>query len=87
MKVECAGSQLLVVNESFHGGWRCTVDGTPAGVLRADGDFLGVAVPGGNHEIRLEFAPKSLVFGRIISGFGLGLIGVILFWPLRRQRD
>src|SRR5206468_2745676 len=40
-----AGSeQVLVVSESWHAGWRATVDGAPQPVLRAYGDFLGLRV-------------------------------------------
>ncbi len=85
LKVDSPASQLLVISESYHDGWRATVDGQPAGVVRADGDFLGLILPGGVHAIRLEFRPKSLLLGRALSGFGLGLIGVVLMWPRRRS--
>jgi hypothetical protein len=78
--------QLLVVAESHHDGWHATLDGQIVPVLRADGDFLGVSIPAGGHEIHLEFRPNSLVLGRLMTGFGLGLIGVIVFWPVWLRR-
>ena len=75
------GEQFLVVNESHHDGWRATLDGKSAPVFRANGDFLGIGVPAGDHKIALEFSPKSLDLGRLMTEFGLGLIGVIVFWP------
>jgi len=75
---DCPSTQLLVVGESFHAGWKATMDGQTAGVLRTDGDFLGLFVPVGQHEIRLTFQPDSLHYGRLTSSFGLGLMIVTL---------
>ncbi len=84
LKVNTPNAQFLVVNESYHDGWQATLDGQPTGVVRANGDFMGVTMPAGEHEIRLEFRPRSLVLGRVMSGFGLGLSVAIVFWPRRR---
>ncbi len=84
LNVACRTTQLAVINESFHDGWRATLDGKTVEALRINGDFLGLIVPAGDHEISLEFRPKSLIFGRVMSGFGLGLIVTIVFWPRRR---
>jgi hypothetical protein len=80
VKVETNGRQLLVVADSFHAGWRATVDGHPAEVLRVNGDFLGCQVGGGQHEVRLTFEPWSLRFGSWLSLAGLGLILVGFVW-------
>ena len=50
-------------------------------VLRADGDFLGVVIPAGKHQISIKFEPESLWFGGLISAFGLGLMVVTLLLP------
>lgn len=81
LNTKATGDQFLVVNESHHDGWQATLDGKNVSVFRANGDFLGLLVPAGDHEITLEFSPKSLDLGRLITQFGLGLIGVIVFWP------
>ena len=60
VKVCCSSPQLLVIAESYHPGWRCTIDGSPAPVYRVNGDFLGCVVEPGNAEVRLEFHPDSL---------------------------
>jgi membrane protein YdbS with pleckstrin-like domain len=75
--------QLLVVSESYDRGWQATLDDAEVEILRANGDFLGVVVPPGKHEISLNFAPQSLRWGRLASGFGLGLIVTTLLWPVR----
>ena len=39
----CSSRQLLVVAESYHPGWRCTIDGSPKPVYRVNGDFLAAS--------------------------------------------
>ena len=82
----CPSQQLLVINESFHAGWQADMDGEKTPVLPADGDFMGVVVPTGDHKISLEFDPLSLKLGRLVSAFGLGLIVATLLWPIRPWR-
>ncbi len=58
--VEATGDALLVIGELFLPGWRATVDGTPAPLIRADAIFRGVRVPGGRHQVELRyFTPDS----------------------------
>ena len=85
VKVCCASPQLLVLAESYHPGWRCLIDGTPAPVYRVNGDFLGCVVEPGNAEVRWEFRPNSLLRGRLITLVGLGLIGLCLFTGAARR--
>jgi len=66
--------RLLVVCEAFHSGWQATIDGTPTIVARAYGDFIGCAVPAGNHRVTFSFQPASLWYGRLLTGVGLGLM-------------
>ena len=86
--VDCPATQLLVVNESYHSGWRASCDGTAhqSPVLRADGDFLGVVIPAGRHRISIKFQPESLRFGGLLSAFGLGLMVVTLLLPTATVR-
>ena len=78
VEVCCPSRQLLVIAESYHPGWRCTVDGNPNRVYRVNGDFLGCVVEPGNSQVRLEFHPDSLLYGRLVTLAGLGLIGLCL---------
>ena len=74
---DAASRQLLVLSESYHSGWRASVDGRAIAVVPAYGDFIGVAVDGGRHEVTLEFRPESLRIGIITSAASLGLICVL----------
>ena len=74
IKASCPSRRLLVVSESYHSGWKASIDGQPADVLRANGDFLGCVVPPGDHQVVLDFQPDSLRCGRLLSCLGAGLI-------------
>ena len=86
VKVCCSSPQLLVIAESFHPGWRCSIDGSPQRVYRVNGDFLGCVVEPGNSEVCLEFQPDSLRRGRNVTLAGLGLIGVCLVTGAARRK-
>ncbi len=51
---------LLVVSENYYPAWRATVDGQPAGILRANYTFRAVPVPAGEHEVRFDYDTSSL---------------------------
>ena len=65
-------SGVLVLHDSFERGWRSTVDGRPAPVVRADAAFLGVRLPVGSHRVRFEYHPRGLK-----EGLGIGAVGFL----------
>ena len=65
--------QLLVISESVHAGWRAEVDDATARALRVNGDFLGVLVGAGAHEVQLRFAPRSFTVGCWTSLAGVAI--------------
>ncbi len=79
---------LLFVCENDVPGWTAEVDGSPAPILRAHTTFRAIAVPRGDHEIVLRYAPESwrngVRFSGIAGGIYLLLIGASRF---RKKRD
>jgi len=70
---------LLVVTRSWDRGWKASVDGREAPLLRADLAFQGVIVPAGEHDIRLSYAPTSFRIGALVTGASLlVLLGLAL---------
>ena len=65
---------LLVLSDTHYPGWQATVDGKPVPILRANGLFRAVVVPGGDHRVVFEFAPSSVRTGAWVSGL------CILLW-------
>lgn len=78
---------VLVMADIYYPGWKVTIGGAPATLLRADHALRAVAVPAGEHRVRLRFQDGSFVRGRVISLLSagvvvLGLLGTI--WRARR---
>jgi len=77
LETSAPGRQLLVISESFHEGWRPTIDGEPVEALRVYGDYLGCVVPAGEHAVHWRFEPTSFALGSRITK--LALAGVALW--------
>jgi Bacterial membrane protein YfhO len=57
----------VLLNEMDYPGWKATIDGAPAEILRADGIFRALWVPAGSHKIEFRFWPRHLLGGAAIS--------------------
>ena len=44
----------------FPWGWNVTIDGQPAPLARANYILRALRIPAGNHDITMEFAPRSV---------------------------
>ncbi|MEN8163613.1 MAG: hypothetical protein ABFS37_05745 [Acidobacteriota bacterium] len=55
--VECNGPCMLVIAQPWAPGWRAAVDSSPVETILTNVAGLGVAVPGGRHEIELSYHP------------------------------
>jgi uncharacterized membrane protein len=74
IRVRAPSRQLLVTTESYHSGWQATIDGRDTPVMRINGDFLGCVVDPGSCQVQLQFRPRSLLYGMMLSSGGLGLM-------------
>jgi hypothetical protein len=77
VRVEAPGRRLLVIAESYDPNWRLTIDDKPVAVERVNGDFLGCVVESGEHEVRFVFRPASVLYGRLLSRIGFGIVLLI----------
>jgi len=75
----------LVITDGFDPGWRCRIGGQPVPIFRTDDQFMSVAVPGGQQEVILEYAPSEFRLGAWVSIGGLLLTAVLAFMPWRRH--
>jgi hypothetical protein len=73
VRTHADGRQLLVISESFNGGWQATVDGNRVHVERVNGDFFGCVVPPGDHLVTFDFVPAYRLRGSVISLAGLAV--------------
>ncbi len=82
--VEAVADGLLVLSEVSYPGWRASIDGVPASLLRANGLLRGVPIPAGRHTVRVWYASTSVRLGLVISA--LTVIAGLAGWVLGRRR-
>lgn len=88
LQVRLERPALLLFNDSYHEDWRARVDGTAVPVLRANYNFMAVALPAGAHSIRLSFEPRWFYVGVRCARAGAWafvlILGFLLFkFPFR----
>ncbi len=66
-RVQATETGLLVIADAWYPGWRATVDGQPAEILKANLLYRAVRIEPGDHEVVFEYAPQSWRIGVIIS--------------------
>ncbi|BDG09578.1 YfhO family protein [Anaeromyxobacter paludicola] len=74
---------LAVVVDPWFPGWRATVDGRPAALVRANYAFMAVPVKAGRHALRLEYRPRLLWPGVALSAAALLGLAAALGWRHR----
>ncbi len=74
---------FLVLADAFDPGWRATVDGRPARILRANIALRAVELGRGRHHVVFEYRPRWVSWGLAISLFGLATSFVALAWGRR----
>jgi len=79
IEVSAEGPGLLVLSEASYPGWRTMVDGQSVDLLTAGGWFRAVELGPGAHEVRLSFAPASLIAGALAT-----VLTLIAFIGVRR---
>ncbi|MEM9557359.1 MAG: hypothetical protein AAGC60_24080 [Acidobacteriota bacterium] len=83
IETRAARPAVLVIADTWHPGWRVTVDGEPAHLGRVDEVLRGVVVPAGYHRVELAYTPRGRNAGLAIAGLTvLVLLGLAL---LRRR--
>lgn len=65
LTVDVTGPSFLVTSDSYHPDWHAFIDGKKTAARLTNHAFLGVAVPGGRHQVSLRYEPVAL---RSLSG-------------------
>ncbi|MGH8571714.1 MAG: hypothetical protein ACREX8_03945, partial [Gammaproteobacteria bacterium] len=90
VEVAAAGAGYLVVADALQTGWAVTVDGAPADLVPADHAVVAVAVPAGEHRVRLHYAGPQHGAGAGVTGLAaialFGLVGAEWRWARRMRR-
>ncbi|MEJ7615372.1 MAG: YfhO family protein [Pyrinomonadaceae bacterium] len=81
LRVTTAAAAFLVLSDVNYPGWEAFVDGRPTQIYQTDYILRGLAVPPGEHLVRLRFRPPSIAYGALLSALcllltlALGLFG------------
>lgn len=78
LQAKAAAPSVLLLNDKFDPGWKATVDGKPAALLRCNYIMRGVQVPPGEHQIEFRFPPSFTALSISVSGIAVG-VGLLLF--------
>ncbi len=73
--VQTERTGLLVVSETFFPGWRASLDGADASLVRCDYKLRAVVIPGGDHLVTMSYSPVSFEFGTIGTVLSLLVCG------------
>jgi Bacterial membrane protein YfhO len=86
-RVEAPARAHLVIATDYAPGWRATIDGRAAPIVRADYAFMAVAVEPGSHVVTLDYRPRGFVPALPLSVVGLiGLLaGAVRSWRAARE--
>lgn len=76
---------ILALAELDYPGWRATIDGQAAAILRIDGALRGLVVAAGDHRIEMVFRPISVYGGAFISAAVFAGAAALWIWLMRQD--
>jgi hypothetical protein len=83
IEVTTAQPGVVVLSEASYPGWRVTVNGKPANIIRLNYLFQGVEVDSGRQQIKFEYQPPFFRLYLLISF--LTLLIIMLLWFFRHS--
>lgn len=86
ISVHAEAPSLVVIRNAWDRGWSATVDGEPTPILRADYFLQAVAVPGGDHQVRLTYRDPNIGRGLLLSGAVWAILAGALALALVAER-
>ena len=82
LQTQAGAPTYLVLSEIWYPGWRATVNGAPAEVVRVNGGLRAVAVPTGAATVEVWFAPNSWRYG--LGAFVGGVVLLVGLLSVKR---
>ena len=79
IEAELGADGHVVLVDGYDPGWRVTLDGRPAPLLRANMAFRAVAVPAGRHVVEMVYRPPAVLAGLLLSGLTALTAAALLF--------
>lgn len=87
--ISCDQEGWLFTTIPFDAGWKITVDGREQEPEKVLDSFVGIWLSAGNHTVSMEYTPKGLIPGTLISAASAVLLALIAAGGhlLRRYRE
>ena len=79
LAVHASGASMLVLSENDYPGWRASIDGADAAIVRVNYGLRGVVVPAGDHQVSFVYHPWSILGGALVSLATAVLLGLFCF--------
>jgi len=84
IEVNASGKNFLFFSNTYHPGWKATIDGNKTKTYLVNHGYIGIIIPKGKHIVEFKFAPESFYITKSIaiifsSMVILGLILSIIF--------
>ena len=86
MRTKTSHPQQLVLTETYHPQWKCTIDGTEVQVYLTNYAFMSVRVPPGMHQVKWWFEPTRFKQGLAITVGSSAITLVLLVLGYFRRR-
>jgi hypothetical protein len=74
---------LVVLADTFYPGWRITIDGSPAPILRTNRLMRGALVQEGTHTLVYSYEPTTFRIGGWLTVLGLVIVIGLIPWAAR----
>jgi hypothetical protein len=75
---------IVILADAYYPGWKLTIDGRPAPILRANRLMRGAAVRAGEHTLVYVYDPMSVRIGLVVTLLGVAALTAILRASWRR---
>lgn len=85
LKANATAESILLLNDKHESGWKVTVDGRSAPILRCNFLMRGVHLPAGTHSVVFTYQPQSTIFFVSLGATIFGFMVWILVWAVSRK--
>ncbi len=86
-EIDMLSAGQLIINVPYEPGWTLYVDNKETPITLFDGIWISASLPEGRHEIRMDFFPKGLKTGAVVSIISLILaLFLIKYESILRKR-
>ena len=87
--ISCDQEGWMFTSIPYDEGWKILVDGKEQKPEKILDSFVGIWLSAGSHTVAMEYTPKGLIPGALISGGSAVLLALIALggWLLRRYRE